>query len=265
MDKFVIFCKSYINDVDRVKLLKDSIDKFNSDDIKFYVSVPSGDMEIFKNVIGTDGYELISDESIVGENLSENWSKQQIIKSEFWKTELCENYLMIDSDSYFIKEFSLKDFMYNDNTPYTVMHECKDLLQFASRRGMSFVKESFVGDRLFVQDIFGRTGRQYDFGPSPCIWSSKVWRSLKEEYLDSNNLNFSSLINVKPCEFHWYGEWLLKRKPIDIIPIEPIFKVFHYAEQYQESKNIGDTEKSLSDNFLGIVMQSNWGSPFKYE
>ena len=93
---------------------------------------------------------------------------------------------------------------------------------------MSFVKKSFVEDRLFVQDIFDRGGRAYDFGPSPTIWSSKVWKSLKENYLDKNNLTFSKLIEVKSCEFHWYGEWLLKMRPIDIVPIEPLFKVFHY-------------------------------------
>ena len=263
--KIVIFCKSYRGDLDRVKVQLESIIKHNKDNIPYYISVPKSDKDLFIDKLGNYGYSIILDEEIMGDSINESWIKQQIVKSEFWKTSISENYVIVDSDSYFIKDFFIKDFMYSENTPYTVMHECKDLLQFTSRNNMSFVKKSFVEDRLFVQDIFDRGGRAYDFGPSPTIWSSKVWKSLKENYLDKNNLTFSKLIEVKSCEFHWYGEWLLKMRPIDIVPIEPLFKVFHYKEQYDECKRLGDTEYSLSENFIGIVLQSNWGAPFKYE
>jgi hypothetical protein len=265
MNKFVIYCKSFNRDVDRAKVLLDTIKKHNKDNIPFYMSVPSTDMELFKNKLGTDYYNLITDESIIKKNIDESWIKQQIVKSEFWKTGECENYLMVDSDSYFIKDFYLSDFMYDDDTPYTVMHECKDLLQFTSRRKMDFVKKSFVEDRLFVQNIFDRQGRQFDFGPGPVIWSAKAWKSLKENYIDPNGLTFENLIEAKHCEFHWYGEWLLKMRPIDIVSIEPLFKFFHYQNQWEESRKLGDTENSFSENFLGIVMNSNWGSPLRYE
>ena len=58
------------------------------------------------------------------------WESQQIVKSSFWKLNLCKNYMMIDSDSYFIKEFTCDDFLYDDETPYTVMHEQKDLFSY---------------------------------------------------------------------------------------------------------------------------------------
>ncbi len=41
------------------------------------------------------------------------WESQQIVKSSFWKLNVCENYLMIDSDSYFIKDFGVEGAMRN--------------------------------------------------------------------------------------------------------------------------------------------------------
>ena len=40
MDKLVLYCKSYSNDVDRVKILLDSINTFNKDKLPFYISTP---------------------------------------------------------------------------------------------------------------------------------------------------------------------------------------------------------------------------------
>ena len=57
----------------------------------------------------------------------------------------------------------------------------------------------------------------------------------------------------------------LKKRPIDIVPVETLFKAFHYREQYEESKRLGDTEKSISENFMGIVLDTNWGAPIGYE
>ena len=67
---------------------------------------------------------------------------QQIVKSEFWRLELAENFLIIDSDSYFIKEFSLQDFMFDDLTPYTIMNEGRHQLDWAARAG----HERFIRD-----------------------------------------------------------------------------------------------------------------------
>tara|TARA_R100000700_G_C3173821_1_gene148385 strand:- start:1235 stop:2065 length:831 start_codon:yes stop_codon:yes gene_type:complete len=276
MDKIVLYCKSYRNDVHRLKVLLDSVIKYNRDGLKFYISCPEIDVDIFKQVLGNDGYELLTDEQIVSKldihgnklsyiNQNFGWVQQQVVKSEFWKLDLCVNYLCLDSDMYFITDFYEHDFIYEGDTPYTVMHECKDLLQFTSRNNMGFVRDSFVEDRKYVQNIFNRKGKPYDFGPTPVIWSRKVWESLKKDYLDPNGLTFLNLIEAKHCEFHWYGEWLLKKRPIDILPIDQIFKNYHYREQYEESIKLGDTEKTLSENFLGVALETTWGAPLKYE
>jgi hypothetical protein len=41
-----------------------------------------------------------------------------------------------------------------------------------------------------------------------------------------------------------------------------MFKVFHYGQQYDEYKHLEITESQISEQYLGIVMQSNWDAPY---
>lgn len=264
MDKIVLYCKTYRGDLERVKVLSESIKKYNKDNIPFYISVPKQDFELFKAI---EGANIVFDEDIY-EIEGPGWVTQQIVKSSFWRLNLCENYILIDSDSYFIKDFYVTDFMFDDETPYTVMNEQKDLHVWVATSKYNTLhfdpREAFRLDRSKIQKVFSREGRIYDFGPTPSIWNCGVWRTLDEEYCKPNNLTFSNLIEYCPSEFTWYGEWLLYRQNFRMWPIEPMFKVFHYGQQYIEYKEYGVTEEQLSQHYLGIVLQSNFGAPLKY-
>lgn len=266
MHKFVLYCKSYRGDLDRAVNLVESIRKHNIDNIPAYVSVPSQDLDLFANAIGKN-VKLISDEEIYQPKNNKGWIQQQIIKSNFWKLKECENYMCVDSDSYFIKDFKLEDFMYDSNTPYTLMHEQKDFFSWSATKIQELgfdPKESFESDRQKVMDIFERKGRYYDFGPGPVIWSSKVWMDLEDRYIVPNDLTFEKLIEYSPSEFSWYGESLLTFKGISIMPIEPMFKFFHYPQQLLDYKRANITESMIAKNYMGIVMQSNYNAPIKY-
>lgn len=267
MNNIILFCKTYSGDIQRFLTLKESVDKHNVDKIPFYISIEKKDYSVFKDI---DNIHILFDEDIYDSNLrgiNINWHYQQIIKSSVWKLGITENWVCIDSDSYFIKDFYVSDFMYNETTPYTVMHENKDLLIFETSKfnNLPFdFRASFIKDRKAVQEVFNRGGRVYDFGPTPSIWNSKVWESLEVEYLIPNGITFEQLIITIPSEFTWYGEWLLHSKVIPLWPIEPMFKVLHYKQQYDEWKNMGYEEKDFTNDYLGMVMQSNWGAPLKY-
>lgn len=267
MEPFVLFCKSYKNDVLRARELAKSIQKYNKDGIAFYVSVPEEDLKLFHEELDGLPYTLLKDEDILLANPRHSLKlmeeipgglMQQIIKSEFWRLGLCKNYLMIDSDAYFIKNFVLDDFMYDNETPYTVMHEGKDILEFAARRGMTKIRENYTKDRLRGQKYFNRGGRIFNFGPIPTVCSSLVWQALEKHYSEPNDKSFADLILDYPHEMLWYGESLLNYSPIRLMPIEPLFKVYHYVEQYSESLLLGESEVTLSQNYLGIIKQSNW-------
>lgn len=267
MNNIALYCKSYSGDVTRAKILLESVKNHNKDNIPFYISVPRADFRLFKSTLGEDGYTLIADEEILKDNLVQSWKHQQIVKMLFWKTGLALNYVVIDSDSYFIRDFYNDDFLIYDNVPYTVMHEQKDLFHWTAKWKaiLGFNPQiSFAECRTPIQQLFDRKGRLYDFGPSPVIWSAKVWKSLEEEYTKPNNLTFESLINTVSSEFTWYGEWLLVKKPIELWPIEPMFKVFHYKLQYDQLKSQGYTIEEWSKNYLGVVMQSSSGLPLVY-
>lgn len=262
MDKVVLYCKSYCRDIDRVDNLVKSINKYNYDKLPFYISCPSSDLQLFKSK-NWENTTIIADEEIDSNN--QGWIGQQVIKSQFWKLNLCENYLCLDSDSEFIRPFYKSDFMYDNDTPYTVMHEDKELLEWCQKAGFNFdVQESSEYDRNKVMSLFNRKGVFYDFGPSPVIWSSKVWRSLFDSYIYPNNLTFSDLIQHCESEFTWYGEWLLTNNIIPIYPRQPLFKIFHYKEQYIEAKQKGYTIDNFKKLYLGIILQSNWGAPLNY-
>jgi len=268
MEKLVIYCKSYINDLQRVKVLAESVLQYNSENIPFYISCPRQDYNIFKSQLPPE-VNLIIDEDIVKKEYNQNWQSQQIVKSQFWKYIPVKNYICIDSDSYFIKPFYYSDFLVDDDTPYTVMHQQKNLFQWTARysRELGFdPQESFNATREKVgKDLFGRSSKvNYDFGPSPVIWSTKVWKCLEENYIQPNNLTFEQLIMHEPSEFTWYGECLLAFKPIEYYPLEPLFLVLHYPLQLKQLYDQGYTESDIAKCYLGLVMTSNWNAPLKY-
>lgn len=264
MEKLVLYCKSYNNDFDYLTNLVSSVKEYNKDNIHFYVSVPKIDVHKFKQI---EGITVICDNDIYQSN-KPGWIQQQIIKSSFWRLGLAENYICLDSDAYFIRPFSISDFMFDNETPYTVIHEQKELFSWTVSKTevLGFdPKNSFIEARKKIMgEVFGREGKIYDFGPSPVIWSSKVWKDLDEKYMKPNGLTFENLIEYSHSEFSWYGEALLNFKSISLYPSEPLFKVFHYHPQYLEYKQSGITEEMIAQNYMGIILQSNYNSPIKY-
>ena len=52
MHNVILYCKSYAGDVQRVKKLKTSIEKYNRDNIPFYISCPKQDKQLFDDTLG---------------------------------------------------------------------------------------------------------------------------------------------------------------------------------------------------------------------
>ncbi|GHV04407.1 hypothetical protein FACS189485_09730 [Spirochaetia bacterium] len=131
MHNIVIFCKTYSGDIERLVILKKSIDRFNVEKIPFYISCPQKDRLLLetRTVTGKEEYELrfVTDEQILSldTDYEQSWYTQQIIKLSFYKLNICNFYINIDSDAYFIKDFFISDFMFNETVPYTIMKRCR--------------------------------------------------------------------------------------------------------------------------------------------
>ena len=270
MKDLVLYCKSYRRDFLRLKRLLESIQKYNIDQIPFYISTPQDQFEELQNILGSsEGYHWVSDESIIAANprVSQGIEKtrsgslaQQVIKSEFWRLGIAENYVCLDSDCIFLKEFGRKSFIASDGNPYTVIYQNKEFFQLAIDRNHPKVEENLrlEGDR--VKALFDREGPNYYCPCPPFIWSAKVWRSLDEKFLVSKSLTFWDISTPEHPETLLYLEALLKFQAIPLYPIEQLFRIYYYDWQFYLLRRQGESENKLVKNYLGVIYQSNWDS-----
>jgi len=273
MKDIVLYCKSYHRDVQRARRLAESVRQFNSGNLPFHLSCPSADLPLFMNIIGGEGVTFLADEEIASENSSINQQdlialpggiSQQIVKSEFWRLGICENYVCIDSDAYFIRDFNKGDFLAPGGDPYTVMNESLELRLFGALHQHAKIARNRDTECKAIMEIFGRTGRHYDFGPLPVVWSRRVWADLAKKFLEPRGINFLDAIKLFPSEMRWYGEALLKFKSIELWPVETLFRCYHYEEQFRDAKKSGETDDALSQIYLGVCSQSNWDNELDY-
>lgn len=266
MSEISIFCKSYRDDLERAVTLVSSIRRFNRDGLPFYMSVPADDFALFKDKLKNERVTLLSDENIIASNPAialdayrslPGHLSQQIVKSEFWRINPAENYLCVDSDSRFIREFTANDFLAPDGTPYTILHEDKEYLAFCTALQIEDAGQNFKQTARAMQQRFGRSGPLYNFGPFPVVWNRKIWQTL-DNILKSRGESIVDAILGMPHEASWYGETLLAHQSIPLIPIEPLFKAYLYYEQFEHDQKNRVTENLLSRYYLGVVYQSNW-------
>jgi hypothetical protein len=267
MARMGLYCKSYGRDFLRLKRLLASILEFNCDQLPVYISTASAERQLLEATLGTQGYTWISDEQIIASNprvpadvqgRKSAYINQGIIKAEFWRLGLADNYLCIDADSKFLRNFYERDFIAADGEPYTVMHENKELWQMAVNRGQQRVLADFRKEVGAMQQIFQRQGPDYSFMPSPFLWSAKVWASLDKQFLEPRGQTLWDVVDRGLGEYHWYGEALLAYQAIPLRPVEPYFRVYHYDWQYFILRRQGETEAKVASNYTGIIYQSNW-------
>ncbi|MEE6127295.1 DUF6492 family protein [Chryseobacterium arthrosphaerae] len=256
----ILFVKTYRPDFERTQILLQSIEKHNKDNIPVIISVNDPDFDFFKEKISH--YKVIKDSEVIQCGIKDGWRYQQIIKVNVYRLGICENYLCVDADSEFIRDFYYSDFMYDDKTPYTIMHESKSFLETMENIGIDSEKIFFKEALRATRPFFGNKGKEWDYGPSPYLWSCKVWEHLIEVYLKEQNKSFEDFFSdidaiTTPSECVIYGEYLLKTRLIDIYPIEGFFKVYHYEKQYALEKKFYHIDK-LKKNYLGVIFQSNW-------
>ena len=280
MDRLVLYIGTSLRDIDQYGYLLRSIYRHNKDNLKVYTAVNDSDIDIFRSRFADKNVTFFCDSEV---HRTDNarvdwWKRQQIIKMNFHTLGVCENFVQLDSDSFFIKDFCLEDFMFDSRTPYTLAHENKELLEFFAEHNLNNAKCAAPDGRFYtnvhsrdmsmkIRLLFGNTySRFIDGGHPPCIWSAKVWKIL-EDYANDKGLSYEDLILHAQSEQQWYVEVLLKFQPIQLVPIQPMFKVFHYDRTYEDflQKHRGNLEQGLEDlkfNYWGIGLQSNFSRAF---
>jgi hypothetical protein len=269
----VLYCKSYRKDFLRLKNLLQSISKYNADLIPFYISTPNADRDLLIELLGNDGYQWVSDESIIEANphvsksIADSKSgslTQQIVKSEFWRLGLAENYVCLDSDCIFIKHFYRTDFLAGDGNPFTVIYQNKEYFQLAVDRGFDRAPSQLIAEGNRVKSLFGREGPNYYCPCPPFIWSAKVWQSLEDFYLKPKGLTFWDICTSDHPETLIYLEALLNFKAIPLYPIEQLFRIYYYDWHYFLLRRIGETPNKIKEHYLGVIYQSSWDLSLDY-
>ena len=263
MNKIAILVKTYIGDINYVKRLIPSFNKFNVDNIPLYIIVPKADLSSFKRFIGRN-IKLFSDESITKDLVYDNsilgirpgYINQEIIKLAFWEKHLCKNYFCMDSDGVFIRKFYISDFMYDENIPYTIIDQDNELMVDPEY----FKKHWVERERSIkcIQKTIGLIDKRMLTCHGFAIFSSEVLQSFHKKYLLPNNLKYKDILRISPYEFSWYNMWLQKDKTIRIEFKTPLIKFFHQKSQHLDYLKRGITIKDIARGYIGYNINSNY-------
>jgi len=267
--KLAIYIKTYINDLDRVKVLFNSIQKYNVDSIPVFISTDKMSTESLVSKLGTGGYTRLVDEDYFTPTIPlTGWEQQMYVKLNVFKAVPADNVLILDSDAKFIRDFYESDFIAYDNIPYTIIHENTQVSEYeASLKNGDYRDTGYAKAVKAHRDIFGgKSNRIYDYGPNPHLWNRTVIESFEEKYLKANNLTLEQFCHGIKLQYdiHFretltYGEYLLATNVIPIIPCGPFFKVYHWKELYDFEQSMGWVDEELiKKTYSGIIMQSNW-------
>ena len=270
-DAFVLLCKSYRGDAARVTRLLDSLTLHNPEQLPVVIAVPEADRPLFREITAGHAALLVADEDIVRSHpqaterdllaryrATPGYQMQQVVKADAWRLLGCASLLCMDSDSVFLRDVQLSDFITPTGHPYTLLHQSRELMQLAVNRGHADMLANFRVESERMKTLFGRVGPDLDFGPTPVLWSARVWADLHERFLAPRGWTLWDAIDHIPTEIRWYGEALLAYRSIPIEAIEPLFRVYHHEWQYLAMRQLGETPQTLAQQFLGAVYQSNW-------
>jgi hypothetical protein len=268
MKQLVIFVKSYKGDLDKCVLLAKSYLKYCVDpSLAMYISTPQLDRKLFEEKIpNSEGrIQFITDEEVLGRQLTDSWHTQQLVKLNFYHLKVAKNYFWIDSDFIFIRDFSASEFFPYPDIPYFVCSNMnQDILSWkfnVETQGNEYkdmVNQVRVAMKA-IQEKFGRNGPQYGYG-APAIWSVKVLENF-EKYIFSQGLSFDNLISEIPFELNWYGEFALASNTIPIIPHQGF--AYHITTDQQANflSAIGINKvKLVNHGYLAVNLASKWNS-----
>jgi len=231
-----------------------------------WVVVPDDDVSAFRGILSNVGEilpESMFEPHLVSEpvaGIRPGYINQEIIKVAFWDLGLAENYLPVDSDAVFLREFTAADFMYSAEVPFTVLLEDREL-----QVDPDYYALHWQGREKVLRDIQAAVGLD-DARLLTChghqVLSRTVLKSLQEDFLVPRGWDYAEMLAHGPYEFSWYNFWLQKSKVIPIELREPYFKVVHSPEQHAELAIRGVSMSDIARGYLGVVINSNFAKSF---
>lgn len=268
-----LLLKSYAGDLAYAERLVASLDRHNVERLPTWIVVPDSDLELFAHLTGPERHliaESALDQHLVTSpigDLRTGYANQEIIKLAFWELGLVDVYLPIDSDAVIVRDFGRADLMYDHDTPFTVLVEDNDL-----KVDPRYFHDTWVGrERALrrIQEEVGLADRRLLTSHGHQVMSSRVLRSLRDDFMAARGWSYADLLGVSPYEFSWYAFWLQASGVMPIHVREPLIKVLHTADQHLEYAMAGITPVDVARGYLGIVVNSNfarsWGDDVRHD
>ncbi len=260
-DDLAIFVKGFRPDAQLVRRLVRSAAEFNVENIPLYLAVPDDEVTFFSNLLDRDAVIVIADSQFRIPAVTEKihsfrigYIEQQLIKLSLHKLDVARTYFVLDSDSFFIREFSHEDFLDESGRGYTVLSEDRD--QFASPGYSQFVElRKAMIDRIADYLCLPPHMRATCHGNAILI--SDVLSSF-EEWRRTEGLSLIDLMTIAPLEFSWYNFYLRKCRPDMITAIEPIVRNVHTRSEFRSLLQQGLRISALRRSYLGVCLNSGW-------
>ena len=262
MTELALLVKSYAADFDYAQRLMDSITLHNIEALPVFVVVPETDVTTFVGMVG-DRAEVLSEE-LLGKHLvneptagfSAGYINQEIIKLSFWELGLCENYLCVDSDAVFVRDFTRSDFMARPGVPFTFLTEDRELQVEPDYYTHTWVNRLKSLEK--IREAIGYRGRWLLTVHGHAVFSATVLKSFLTDFLEPLGWDYKDALKVSPYEPTWYNTWLLHTGVIEIIPREPIVKTFHNSTQHLDYVLREVNPEDIARGYVAVVVNSNY-------
>lgn len=261
MAQLAIFVKTYRPDRHLVRRMLASINAHNVDAIPVVAAVPDAELTHLREFFDSGELILVGD-SVTGapvvtekiNQFSTGYIHQQMVKLSVHRLGIADNYLVLDSDAYFIRDFRRSDFLDASGVGLSVLTEDKD--QFADPGYARFAdvrreKIDSIADRFLLPGSARATCHNNTVLQSFVLRKLETWR-------EAEGLSLIDLMKISPLEFSWYNFFLRTHYPERLIQVDPFIRMIHTRSEYRALIRQGFSTTSLARSYVGICINSGW-------
>ncbi|MDA8291044.1 MAG: DUF6492 family protein [Actinomycetota bacterium] len=256
-----IFVKTYAPDRALVARLLASAERFNRDAVPIVVAVPDEERSSFARIGERPGVRIVAESQlgapVVTAKVREfdvGYIQQQVVKLCVHRLGLARNYFVLDSDSFFIRPFSVSDFLDGEGRPFTVLVQDKDLATLPGYAGFATIRDPLV---TVIADYLGLPAQPRSTSHNNTVLSSAVLSSF-ESWREARGLSLVDLMEIAPLEYSWYNFYLQRHHPELVVPVEPLVRMIHTRAEFRSLVRQGVTVETLARSYIGVCINSGW-------
>ncbi len=230
----------------------------------FCLVVPDKDLDFFSEALRNFGetrlqLQVVEESSLLnGSDWSDHQTTfrdgyicQQILKLRSYQLGLAKNYVVVDSDTVFVRPFTLDDFLTHTGAPLTILSEDREMLVDVTYRDFQVPRLKQIDKIYATVGLDSRPFLQVQMNP---ILKAHVLESLETDL----QLTHSQMMNIGAYEYSWYSAWLLKNFPGEVVQSEPWVKTIHTPQQHLLELIRGIEASAISKGYLAVIYNSSW-------